>query len=115
MGKGKAPFNTRAAAIAALLLLLVSCSDFDLYSVMQGELPGGLLQIIPVAASLPVGTSFKFSARGGLPPYSFAVVSGYGSIISGSGLYTAPTFPSSDIIQVQDSEGATSQATATVY
>jgi hypothetical protein len=102
------------AALAALMLLLASCADFSLYGVMKGEIPGGSLQISPVAVTLVVGTTCNFSARGGLPPYSFAVVSGSGSINASSGLYTAPATPSSEIIQVQDSEGATSQAVATV-
>jgi hypothetical protein len=113
MEKGKAPLKARGA-IAALLLLLVSCADFDLYSMMQGELPGGTLQISPVAAQVVVDATCNFSARGGSPPYSFAIFSGNGSIDPNSGLYTAPAFPSSDIIQVQDKNGATSQAVATV-
>jgi hypothetical protein len=113
MGEVKAPLMARAA-IAALLLLLASCADFDLYSMMNGELPGGALEISPVAAQVVVGTICDFSARGGSPPYSFAIFSGNGSIDPNSGLYTAPAFPSSDIIQVQDKNGATSQAVATV-
>jgi len=115
MEKGRARLKTKAA-IAALLLLLVSCSDFDLYSVMQGELPGGMLQVIPVAAQVVVNTSFKFSAQGGSPPYTFSVLphAGMGSINANSGLYTAPAAPTNDTIQVQDKNGATSQAVATV-
>jgi hypothetical protein len=81
---------------------------------MQGELPGGGLQITPVAVTLVVGTTCNFAARGGSPPYSFAMVSGSGSIDANSGLYTAPAFPNSETIQVQDKNGATSQAVATV-
>jgi hypothetical protein len=102
--------------LAALLLLLASCADFSLYGVMKGQIPGGTLQISPVAATLVVSTTCVFSASGGSPPYSFAVV-GSGSIVKNSensGLYTAPGTPGSDIIQVQDSQGATSQATATI-
>jgi hypothetical protein len=101
-------------ALAALLLLLASCSDFNLYGVMKGEIPGGTLQISPVAVTLIVGDSCTFSARGGLPPYNFSVVSGSGSIDPESGLYTAPGIPDSEVIQVQDSQGAISQAVATV-
>jgi hypothetical protein len=113
MEKGRAPLKARAA-IASLLLLLASCADFDLYSMMQGELPGGSLQITPLNATVSVGKTCDFSASGGSPPYIFSVVSGYGSINANSGLYTAPVFPSNDVIQVQDKNGATSQAVATV-
>ncbi len=115
MGERKAPFKARAA-VAALLLLLGSCADFDLYSVMQGQIPGGPLKIMPVSVLLSIGDTCTFTASGGSPPYSFSVVlqPGCGSINSGTGLYTAPAAPISDVIQVQDSEGATSQASATV-
>ncbi len=103
-----------AAFMAALLLALASCADFSLYGVMQGEIPGGALQISPLAVTLSVSATCDFLASGGSPPYSFAVVSGSGSIDAGSGLYTAPAFPDSAVIQVQDSKGATRQATATV-
>jgi hypothetical protein len=103
-----------AVVMAALLLAAASCSDFSLYGVMRGEIPGGIPQISPMAVTLVVGATCDFSASGGSPPYSFAVVSGSGSIDAGSGLYSAPGFPSSEILQVQDSQGATSQATATI-
>jgi hypothetical protein len=116
MEKGKAPLKARGA-IAALLLLLASCADFDLYSMMQGELPGGTLQISPLNATVSVGKTCKFSASGGSPPYTFSVIphSGCGSINANSGLYAAPALPTNDTIQVQDKNGATSLAVATVY
>lgn len=104
----------RLLAAAALLLALAACTDFTLYGVMQGEIPGGTLQISPLAVTLGVGATCDFLASGGSPPYSFALVSGGGSVDAGSGLYTAPAFPDSALIQVQDSKGTTSQATATV-
>jgi hypothetical protein len=103
-----------AAAMAALLLGMSSCADFSLYGVMRGEIPGGTLQISPVAATVVVGRTCDFSASGGSAPYSFAVLAGGGSVDADSGLYTAPASPDSAIIQVRDSAGATSQATATI-
>jgi len=103
-----------AVMLAALLLAVASCADFSLYGVMQGEIPGGTLQISPLAVTLGVGATCDFLASGGSPPYSFAMISGSGSIDADSGLYTAPASPDSVVIQVQDNQGATSQATATV-
>jgi len=103
-----------AVMLAALLLAVASCADFSLYGVMQGEIPGGTLQISPLAVTLNVGATCDFLASGGSPPYSFAMISGSGSIDADSGLYTAPASPDSVVIQVQDNQGATSQATATV-
>ncbi len=103
-----------AATLAALLLALASCADFTLYGVMQGVIPGGTLQISPLAVTLGTGATCDFLASGGSPPYSFALVSGSGSVDADTGLYTAPALPDHAVIQVQDSRGATSQATATV-
>jgi hypothetical protein len=101
-------------AAAAALLLLASCTDFSFFSVMDGQIAGGALQISPVAITLVVGTTCTFSARGGSPPYSFSLVSGSGSIDADSGQYTAPGSPASDNVRVQDSLGAVSQAVVTV-
>ncbi len=103
-----------ALIVAALLLTMASCADFSFYGVMRGVVPGGTLQISPLAVTLGMGATCDFLASGGSPPYSFAVVSGGGSIDSDSGLYAAPAFPDSVVIRVQDSTGAASQATATV-
>ena len=107
--------RSKMLAAAAALLLLASCTDFSFFSVMDGQIAGGALQISPVAITLVVGTTCTFSARGGSPPYSFSIVpSASGSIDADSGQYTAPAFPASDYVQVQDSQGAVSQAVVTV-
>ena len=103
-----------AVVMAALLLAAASCSDFSLYGVMRGEIPGGTPQISPLAVTLVVGATCDFSASGGSPPYIFSVLTGSGIIDPKSGLYTAPGIPGNEIIQVLDSQGATSTATATV-
>lgn len=71
------------------------------------------LSIAPSSKTLAVNNMFTFSATGGLGPYTYSMVSGGGSI-SASGDYTAPPFASTDIVQVTDSLGATSQSTITV-
>lgn len=97
-----------AVVMAALLLAAASCSDFSLYGVMRGEIPGGIPQISPLAVTLVVGATCDFSASGGSPPHRFLVLTGSGSIDAGSGLYTAPPTPGNSQIQVSDSKGATS-------
>ena len=104
------------AVVMVALLLALSCSaDFSLYEVMQGQIPGGPVQISPVQAFVAVDQTCDFSASGGSPPYRFAVISGGGIIDADSGNYKAPLTPDSAQIQVMDSKGAVSpQATVTI-
>lgn len=72
------------------------------------------VQINPSVQTVQEGGQFQFSATGGLPPYTFSVVSGEGSIDSSTGVYSAPGNPGSAQISVQDSTGSTAYATVTV-
>jgi hypothetical protein len=58
--------------------------------------------------------ALTFTATGGKPPYSFARVSGTGSIDAGTGLYTAPPTAGSETVRVTDSKGRRSDAAITV-
>jgi hypothetical protein len=98
-----------------LIILLVGCDSYELFDLLgstgagaSGE--GEPLSIVPISATLEVGTEFTFTAAGGILPYIFSVVSGAGSINSESGVYTAPVEASIDIVQVADGEGSQSQA-----
>ena len=76
----------------------------------------GLLAISPASVQLGAGTTITFSATGGTLPYSYAVTAGTGTIVPGTGLYTAPG-SGTDTVQVTDSATptpATSNATVTV-
>ncbi len=72
------------------------------------------LTISPSSRSLAVNQTFTFSGTGGVPPYSFAKVSGTGTISASTGLYTAPATPGTAIVRVTDSTGANSVASITV-
>jgi hypothetical protein len=96
-------------------LILAGCDSFELFDLLDeaGGAASGEekpLSIVPVSATLEVGTEFTFSATGGIPPYVFSIVSGLGSIDRESGEYTAPAEASVDIVQVTDSEGSLSSA-----
>ena len=71
--------------------------------------------ISPLAITLYVNNGVGFAAFGGNPPYTFAVVSGGGTIDEATGLYTAAADPSVDTVRAPDSKGSTSDATVTVY
>ncbi len=104
-------------AVCAVCLALWSCDSFDFYGLLSGtgsHAPtGGVLAISPLSATLSVDASCTFTASGGSPPYRFSVVSGTGAIDPGTGVYMAPSAPSTDTVAVSDSAGATAEARAT--
>ena len=75
----------------------------------------GPLSITPASVTVPVNGQRVFSASGGAPPYSYAIIfSGAGSINASTGLYHAPATTSSLTVQVTDSLLNTANAAVTV-
>jgi alpha-tubulin suppressor-like RCC1 family protein len=72
------------------------------------------LSISPLSIALAVNNTAPFSGVGGIPPYSFSLVSGSGSIDASTGLYTAPALSGTDTVRVTDSLGFTADAVITV-
>ncbi len=79
------------------------------------------LVIIPRSIDIKMGSSFQFSAEGGVPfadpdhPYIFEMVSSYGGIIDASGIYTAPdTRQGVEQLRAIDSRGISDTATVKV-
>lgn len=60
----------------------------------------GALGISPETPSIAEGSTLNFTAYGGTPPYSFAIGSGSGAIVSGTGLYTASTTIGANVSEV---------------
>ncbi len=72
------------------------------------------LAISPSSLTLNPNDTYSFTATGGVPPYTYSLSSGSGSITSG-GIYTAPaTAPASATIKVTDGVGATAVTTTGV-
>lgn len=71
------------------------------------------LAISPSSLVIALSGTKQFSASGGMPPYTFSMYTGNGSITPG-GLYTAPGTTSTDTVRVTDSAFATSSATVSV-
>ncbi len=106
-----------ALVVCAVCLALWGCDSFDFYGLLSGtgshSPSGAALAISPLSATLSVSASCTFTASGGTPPYRFSVVSGAGAIDQDTGVYTAPTTPSTDTVAVSDAAGATAEARAT--
>lgn len=69
--------------------------------------------ITPNIISMATGNSKVFVGSGTEGPYSFSLLNGMGKVTE-NGLYSAPSLPSGDIIQIQDKFGNTAQASVTV-
>jgi hypothetical protein len=100
--------------LGMLCLALSTCDSFDFYGLISGSAtgsPGGPLAISPLSATVTVNATCTFTATGGVSPYRFSVT-GSGTIDPGTGLYTAPAVPSSDVVHVSDASGGGADARA---
>lgn len=96
------------------ILLLFSCQQpFDLTTILDGE-SGKSLSIEPSSAIVTINESITLTAAGGVPPYTFSIEKGNGTIESDTGVYTAPSQPGTDIIKVVDSYANSSMATIVI-
>ena len=63
---------------------------------------------------LSVNDTITYTAIDGVPPYTFSIISGTGTIDSSTGAYTAPAISGSATIQLADSYGNTVTAPITI-
>lgn len=70
--------------------------------------------ISPSAVSLLVSTSCVFAGLGGVPPYSYVVTSGNGSINGSTGVFTAAATAGTSTVTLTDGRGLSAIATISV-
>lgn len=75
----------------------------------------GPLAISPATLNLATQSVHTMVASGGLPPYTFSVFSGGGTINSSSGDYTAPVSSGTAVLRVTDSSGQSIDAAVSIY
>lgn len=105
----------KTLGIGILFLLsfaLYSCGKTDGVAPSQSVATG--VVISPIAITVSVGNVVNFSASGGSGSYSYSVFSGSGSILSTTGVFTAPIAAGSATVRVIDSLGATATAIVTI-
>jgi hypothetical protein len=74
----------------------------------------GPLAIIPPAITLSTNDTYFFTAVGGTPPYTYARIAGTGTVVAGTGEFTAPGSPDTTTIEVTDAVFATDTSTVTI-
>jgi hypothetical protein len=102
-----------ALIMSALLLGLFGCAPYELRQVLDGPL-GKALSITPLAATVAGAGSVKFTADGGVPPYTFSLISGGGSLDPATGIYTAPGTAGAATIRVSDKTGKSVDAAVAI-
>jgi alpha-tubulin suppressor-like RCC1 family protein len=84
----------------------------------SGDVIQSVVSILPAFQAIPASQSVAFSsltniiAQGGVPPYSYALTQGTGTLSGNT--YTAPAIPETDIVSISDSAGNTITQTITV-
>jgi len=73
----------------------------------------GALAIVPTSVALLAGTSHTFTAGGGQPPYSYAIIAGGGALVGSQ--YTAPETAGTATVRVSDDGGHSADAVITIY
>jgi hypothetical protein len=106
--------NLSLLLLALLLFVLSGCKEFSFFGVLGDRIDDTSLIISPATVIVPMNSTVTFTASGGRPPYSFALVAGTGSVDAGTGLYTAPGTAGNAAVRVTDSKGQRSDAAVTV-
>ncbi len=97
-------------SIAFAALAMVSCSPKGLNLPSQTSITArsnSNLVLSATSNNVSAGSTIPLQVSGGVPPYTFAVLSGGGSLVTSPLSYTAPYFASSVVLSVTDFAGST--------
>ncbi len=103
------PASTGSATIS------VADSAFSVRSAdVQIVALGGGLAITPMSGVIGANTSLTFTGFNGVPPYTFSIVAGAGTINGSSGVYHAPGTAGTATVRLADNVGSTSETAVTI-
>ncbi|MBX3022009.1 MAG: hypothetical protein KF799_10065 [Bdellovibrionales bacterium] len=114
-----------AAAVAAVIALTMvsvfqNCAQklpseaTDQAQLSPPPVPPAPLQLIITAASIETSTTLQLSSAGGVPPYTFSVLSGPAGVNMTSGLVTAGSVAGTVWLRVTDSKGTQTDGSLSV-
>lgn len=99
--------------LISFTLLVYSCGKTE-GNAPSSSLAPLTLTINPTTIQLSVNNVTTFTTTGGTAPYSYSIFSGGGSVLSTTGVYTAPAVAGSAVVRVTDSLGQVSDAIVTI-
>lgn len=102
-----------ALGLTATTAVLSSCTGKS-DGVAPSASTGSNLIISPNAITLASTNVHTFTASGGSGSYSYSIASGSGSVVSTTGVYTAPAGAGTDVVRVVDGTGKYADAIVTV-
>ncbi len=106
-GAYTAPAHSGTAVIRA-----VDIKGEEAFATVSISLP---ISITPTSSILNTGANVTFSGSGGIPPYTYSIVAGAGSVNSSSGVYDSTgVLNGSTVIEVKDSSNNTAYASVTI-
>jgi len=105
---------TAALIVLGLNIALAGCGNVSLNQLLGNEEPGEL-RLSPAQANLPVDTSATFKGNGGFQPYSYAILSGGGTLDPQTGLFLAPSTADTVTLEVTDYLGLKAQGTLEIF
>lgn len=73
------------------------------------------LTLTPAAPSINWGSTIQFFVSGGKEPYSYSILDGSGALNPTTGLFVAPSYNQTSVIQVMDADGNIAQTQVNVY
>jgi hypothetical protein len=108
-------YGLAVACLAMILLSYTNCTPSGFGSTNPNMVAAqSTLAISPTQGSIAVNGALPFTATGGVPPYTYRVSSGSGTINPVGGTFVAPATPEAAWVSVTDSVGASVAASITI-
>ena len=89
---------------------IVKVTDTSMKQAYAAVIINPSLIISPTVTTIGKGESAQFSTVGGSQPYVYSLLSGTGSITSGTGVYSATNSPGTSFVRITDNAGNTADA-----